>query len=202
MIKTIFFDIGGVLINIYPNKFFENIGVLLSLPSTEIKKYFSKKDHDLYETGKISSNRFYKLFNSRLPKKKKINEDDFWSSWDLILGEEKRTIRIIEKLKLKYPIWLLSNTNSKHLNNKTRERYNFPNIVDGYIYSYEAGFRKPNNDIYIYAAKKVNTKPVNCIFIDDLIENVYIAKKNGFNAIHYKNYDNLIFELKLFNINL
>ena len=103
---------------------------------------------------------------------------------------------------MKYSIWLLSNTNSKHLSNKTRERYNFLNIVDGYIYSYEAGFRKPNNDIYIYAAKKINTKPVNCIFIDDIIENVYIARENNFNAIHYKNYDNLIFELKLFNIHL
>ena len=71
MIKTVLFDIGGVLIDIYPNKFFENIGVLLSLPTDEVKKIFSKKDHDLYETGKISSNRFYKSFNSRLPKKKK-----------------------------------------------------------------------------------------------------------------------------------
>ena len=202
MIKLIFFDIGGVLIDIYPNKFFEKIGRLLSLPPTKIRNCFSKKDHDLYEIGNSSSNIFYKSFNNRLPKRKKIRENEFWSSWDLILGEEKKTIEIIKKLKSEYSIWLLSNTNPKHINDKIQERYIFPSLVDGYIYSYEAGSRKPSDDIYIYAAKKVNVKPANCIFIDDLIENVIAAKKNNFNAIHYKNHNNLILELKSYNIHL
>lgn len=44
--------------------------------------------------------------------------------------------------------------------------------------------RKPGEDIYKYSIEQIGSKPEECLFIDDKLENVKIAEKIGMHTIH------------------
>ena len=131
-----------------------------------------------------------------LPQPCCLKESDFWKGWKLLLGEEKKTLSILQKLKSNYNIWLLSNTNSKHIQDEIEINYLFPKLVDGAIYSFEVGHRKPGKDIYKVALETAKVfAPEESLFIDDLYENIQAARNLGMNAIHFQSIEKLKVEL-------
>ena len=49
--------------------------------------------------------------------------------------------------------------------------------------SCEVGVRKPDQEIYLLACERLNLSPLDCLFLDDHIENVAAAKAMGMDAI-------------------
>ena len=196
MIKTIFFDIGGVLIDIHPEKTYQYISDCVDLSPDIIEKKFPWEAHNEYEKGHISDRDWFMAVKEALPQPCCLKESDFWKGWKLLLGEEKKTLSILQKLKSNYNIWLLSNTNSKHIQDEIEINYLFPKLVNGAIYSFEVGHRKPGEDIYKIALEtaKVFT-PEESLFIDDLYENIQAARNLGMNAIHFQSIEKLKVEL-------
>ena len=200
MIKDIFFDIGNVLIDIYPEHCIQYWSDSTDLKKEEIIKAFSPRLHNNYETGKISNDEFFHGFKNALPQPCCLKKSDFWRGWDKLLGKEKKTVKILETLSKDYNIWLLSNTNPKHIKNKLKPSSNFFNFINGSIFSFEVGLRKPDPSIYRKALSISNTVATEALFIDDLIENIESAKKLGWNTIHYKSYNSLKEELHYLGI--
>ena len=66
MIKDIFFDIGNVLIDIYPEHCIQYWSDSTDLKKEEITKAFSPRLHNNYETGKISNDDFFQGFKNAL----------------------------------------------------------------------------------------------------------------------------------------
>ena len=138
-----------------------------------------------------------------LPQPCCLKESDFWRGWQLLLGKEKQTLNILERLRSDFSVWLLSNTNPKHIQDEIDNKYSFPNLVDGSIYSFEVGCRKPSHVIYEIALKKANVgNPEESLFIDDLIENIQAAKDLGINAIHFESIEKLKIEMNDIGINI
>ena len=123
MIKTIFFDIGGVLIDIHPEKTYQYISDCVDLSPDIIEKKFPWEAHNEYEKGYISDRDWFMAVKEALPQPCCLKESDFWKGWKLLLGEEKKTLSILQKLKSNYNIWLLSNTNSKHIQDEIEINY-------------------------------------------------------------------------------
>jgi len=184
MINTIFFDIGGVLLNIHPDRTIKYLSNLTNLSEKEITEAFPEDAHHKYERGEISGSQFFEAVKRSLPVSKNLTEVQFWESWSLLVGEETEVVNIMNKLTSKYPVWLLSNTNPYHI--LEEERFKLFDKITGGIYSYEVGSRKPEEDIYIKALKIAGTTASESLFIDDLIENVEMAKSLNMNAIHFK----------------
>jgi len=195
MIKTIFFDIGGVLIDINFRKTSRYLADCTDLSIKVIENAFPFQDHNKYEKGILTDYEWFISVKESLPQSCCLKESDFWKAWKILLGRETKVVDIMKKLKKKYSIWLLSNTNSKHINDEIDKKYLFPKIVDDSIYSFEVGFRKPEKEIYIRAASMANSNPEECLFIDDIFENIEAAKKVGFLGIHFKSYNQLIISL-------
>jgi HAD superfamily hydrolase (TIGR01509 family) len=105
-------------------------------------------------------------------------------------------VDLLGVLSQSHSTWLLSNTNPKHIQDEVEKKYLFPSLVDGTIYSFDARCRKPDRQIYDCLLERSQTEPEECIFIDDLIENVEAARLIGIHAIHYSNYNLLSKELK------
>ena len=99
MIKTIFFDIGGVLINIHPNRTFEYLSDCIDIDKNIIKKSFPWDAHNNYEKGLLSDKEWYLAVKDSMPQPSCLKELDFWIGWKLLLGQEKRTLEIIRHLK-------------------------------------------------------------------------------------------------------
>ena len=196
MIKTIFFDIGGVLIDISFRRTSKFISDCIDVPVSKIEETFPSLIHDSYEKGLISDHDWFMKYKESLPQPCHLKEVDFWKAWSLLLGKETKVVSLMEKLKTKYSIWLLSNTNPKHINDEIEKNYRFPKLIDGAIYSFNVGFRKPEKEIYIKAAKVAKSKPDECFFIDDLKDNIQVAKEVGFHGVHFKSYEKLVTYLK------
>ena len=104
-------------------------------------------------------------------------------------------IDILRLLKKHYSIWLLSNTNSHHIKDEIKIRYDFLDEVDGAIYSFDVGKIKPDPEIFHISVNAARTKFENCVFIDDLKSNIESAKKIGILSFQYTSTDQLIKDL-------
>ena len=186
MIKTIFFDIGGVLIDIHPERTYQYLSDSADVEVSMVKESFPWDAHDQYERGIMNNEDWFITYKESLPQPCCLKRSDFWNAWKLLLGEEKNTVNILEALNKQYSIWLLSNTNPKHIQDEIEKRYLFPSLVNGAVYSFDVGVRKPEKEIYEIAMQRANTKPQECLFIDDLLENIQAAKQIGIEGIHFR----------------
>jgi|TARA_B110000196_G_scaffold45013_1_gene35376 putative hydrolase of the HAD superfamily len=191
MIRVLFFDIGGVLIDIHPERTFQYISDCTDLDIEIVKQSFPNELHNQYEKGLINNKEWFLGFKDALPQPVCLKESDFWHAWKLLLGKEKKTVQIIKNLSRNYSIWLLSNTNVKHIDDELKKRYIFPDLVDGAVYSFDVGLRKPDKSIYSIALEKAGVQPDQCVYIDDLIENVEAGREAGFISFHFKSFDQL-----------
>ena len=185
-ISTVFFDIGNVLINIYPERTIQYFSECTGIQYEEIEKRFPIDSHNEYEKGNLSNKEWYLAVKESISQYCSIEETDFWEGWKLLIGREKSCVKVLKRLKNNYSVWLLSNTNPYHIQNIINDRFEFPNLVDGKIYSFEVGLRKPDAEIYKVAFSRSQNVPERCIFIDDQLENVIAAKNVGFIGIHYQ----------------
>ncbi len=193
-IKTIFFDIGGVLLDIHPDRTVAHIAQVMEMPTEDVLNLFPMDAHHRYEKGEVNDEEFYLEVCKSLPKGKHLPEDAFWSAWQKLVGKETGVSEILDELKKKYPVWLLSNTNSRHIVNGVGNSFPFFQHVDGAIYSYEVGSRKPEADIFETALKLANTTAEQSLFIDDNQENIEQAKKMGFQTILFTSVSEMINE--------
>lgn len=195
MIKTIFFDIGGVLIDIHPERTYQYLSDSADVEVSMVKESFPWDAHDQYERGIMNNEDWFITYKESLPQPCCLKRSEFWNAWKLLLGEEKNTVNILEALNKQYSIWLLSNTNPKHIQDEIEKRYLFPSLVNGAVYSFDVGVRKPEKEIYEIAMQRANANPQECLFIDDLLENIQAAKQIGIEGIHFISSEQLKQEL-------
>ena len=186
-IKTIIFDLGGVILDInYQNTIeaFKKIGV-------KNPKYFYTKAYQInlfnnLETGSISNKEFLQEL------KKETNGDlkAIKKAWNaMILNLPIDRIDVLQKLKKKYSIFLLSNTNDIHISkfkNNIGESlyYKFYNLFEKVYYSHKIGLRKPDEKIFKLIINENKLIPNQVLFIDDSPQHIEAAKGMGIKTYH------------------
>lgn len=201
LIKTIIFDIGGVLLNIHPKKTFKFWENITGLSLNKLQESIPWDLHCQYETGKFDDFQFYSAVNKLFPKDNKISVEDFWYGWKLLLGNETPAVDLLESFYKTIPIWLLSNTNPWHVGFlQSSNEYRFHQFIKGAIYSYEVGYRKPDKAVYTLTLERIGVSVPEVLFIDDNEDNVTAAKTLGMNAVIYEGVEKLIESLEKFNI--
>jgi putative hydrolase of the HAD superfamily len=199
MIKAIIFDYGNV-IHKWDNDIFLKEFVKLSGKDYNyvVDIIFGQGLHDKLEAGEILNITFFKKIKDGL--NLKITQDEFFKLFSSKLFKKvETTISLIKKLKKNYKVTLLSNTNKIDFDNVIKRFELFP-LFDAVTLSFEVGHRKPDKEIFFDALKKLNLKPNECVFIDDIKEYSDAASKLGIHGINYLSYENLIKELKKLNI--
>ncbi len=61
--------------------------------------------------------------------------------------------------------------------------------MDGGIFSYKVKMTKPGHGIYRLLCERYGLKPEECLFTDDMPDNIEAAKECGFQAILFEGYD-------------
>jgi len=194
-IKNIVFDLGGVILDIDYNltvKAFENLGI------PNFKEQYSKMSQsnlfDNIETGKIRPEEFRDLI--RKVAEKELTDAEIDGAWNaLILHLPQHRIDILKKLKPKYRLFLLSNTNKIHYDDYS-EVIKRENGIDGleplfektYL-SHEMGLRKPDPEIFKVVLNENNLVAEETLFIDDSPQHIESARTLGIVAYHLENED-------------
>jgi putative hydrolase of the HAD superfamily len=70
-------------------------------------------------------------------------------------------------------------------------RFKLSELFDDLILSYELGFCKPEPEIYHEALRRGGVTANQCLFIDDLAENVRGAEAIGMRTIQFQGFDDL-----------
>ena len=187
-IKQIFFDIGGVLLEIDHVRSLQFWSDCTDLSIDVIKDHFPHEVHEQYEIGKLSDYEFFRAVKDALPQPNCLKEDDFWRGWNKLIVAETETVKLLSLLKQSYNVYLLSNTNPRHIKYEVPSRFSFQNNVTRAFYSFDLGCRKPDTAIYLKTLELAGVKPEESLLIDDVEENVEQARKLGFKTILYTGY--------------
>ena len=189
-IEAIIFDYGGVLINI---DYQATIDEFKSLGIYDFDAMYSQADQsnlfNQIETGQITPDKFVNQLLRLLPEG--IKFEQVVSAWNAIIKDVPiKSIKLLTDLKAKgYKIYLLSNTNSLHIEvannewNKVSE-LKIEELMDAVYYSHEVGLRKPDQSIFEFVCAKHKLDVSKTLFIDDSIQHIEGAKKIGLQTYH------------------
>ena len=185
MIKNIIFDLGHVLVNVnyanFRNKL-ETDGVKEKLYNS----FFTGGNYRNigYEAGRIDTRQFVDKCVNELGLK--MSGSEFADAFNDMFAEIKPMSSLVRNLKTerKYNLYLLSNTSPLHFE-YIKARYEYINLLDNFALSYKLKSLKPEPEIYLKAMDLFNSKPEECVFIDDLEENCVGAEKIGLKTIQY-----------------
>ena len=184
VIKNILFDLGGVLYHIdyeLTIKAFEKLGI------KNFHMHFSQQQQnnlfDSLETGKISDEGFIKKMKVLLPH---CTREEIINAWNaLLIGIPQENIQLLKTLSKQYRLFLLSNTNSIHINRINKLLYKDYNLksldplFDKVYLSHQIGMRKPNSKTFEWVLKDAGILAQETLFVEDSIQHIEIANKLG-----------------------
>jgi glucose-1-phosphatase len=190
-IKNIIFDLGGVILNIEPEHSLNGFSMLCGLTGEELRgKILENRRLFIdYETGRIDSSSFRKEVARIMMHE--MAEFDFDLAWNSIIFDvPEERVRLLEQLRLKYRLFLLSNTNDLHakriddvLATSTCASGVF-GCFEKVYYSHIIHKRKPEMDAFFHVLEENDLAPSETLFIDDMRENIEAAKKTGMHVLH------------------
>lgn len=187
---TILLDLGGVLIDV---DYHATARAFRALGHPEFDRLYSKaqQDHlfDGFETGALSPAEFRDRIRQVLDPS--LSDAVIDANWNAMLGSiPPERIELVSRLKERYQVLLLSNTNAIHVPAfeaiiaRENSITDFKALFDGAYYSCEIGQRKPEAAAYHHVLERHNADPARTLFIDDSIQHVYGARAAGLNAEH------------------
>ncbi len=184
-IKTIFFDLGGVLINFSHEKMCRNIAEFCGLDLGLVKTHlFEKGLSERYEKGDIDSNTLHQHFCNLSGQS--LSLPGLMDATSQIFSQKAEMPPILERCKQQgIQLILLSNTCEPHFL-QARKQFPFLSLFDGFILSYEVGARKPEKKIYDAALELANCPKEQCLYTDDVQEYVDAAIKFGIDSHLFK----------------
>ncbi|MET3028982.1 HAD family phosphatase [Flavobacterium sp. UW10123] len=178
MIDAIIFDFGDIFINL------DKPATISGLQKLGMKEWNNELDqlNLSFETGSISPEDFIGGFQKQLPN---ASKEDILKAWNAVLADFPfYRLEFLQELSKKYRLFLLSNTDSIHINT-FEEKSGISFYKDFYAcfekvyFSFDIGMRKPDPKIYQFVLDQNNLVAENTLFVDDKTENTDSAETLG-----------------------
>jgi len=190
-IKNLVFDFGGVIYQIDHEK---QKKAFLSLGIDNFEHHYSQAIQTAvfadFEKGLVSENEFRRQVSGFLGLKLPHEIiDENWNS--ILVGFMDKSVSLLLKLKERYRLFLLSNTNSIHYKlyiNEFIEKYgyDFNTLFEKTYWSFQIERRKPDAEVFEFVMAEGNMKSGETIFIDDSVQNTIAATHAGMPSIWLK----------------
>jgi putative hydrolase of the HAD superfamily len=189
-IKNLIFDLGNVIIDLDMERTFAQLRHYLGTDyEAALKRLFDKDVFIEYEIGQSSETEF--LHQLRAVADMPVGIGQLRDAWNaMLLGIPLERLEMLERLKQKYQVFLLSNTNNSHLyyvHGYLKTIYGIENFEDRFFhrpyYSHLIGMRKPDRAIYDFVLKDAQLKPSETMFFDDMLVNIKAAQSVGIQAV-------------------
>lgn len=188
MIKTIIFDIGGVVAHTNFEALYSNFAKRVGLSSEFIIAYHKEKVEDLI-LGNITLDQFWKDMR------------DAGADLELDLGKvwidegiknrevNQELISIIKNLRKNYSVGVLTNLTPSRL--ILDEKMGLYSYFDYVVLSCKEHLKKPNPEFYWLGLKIADVRPEEAIFVDDKESCTSAAEAIGIKSIIYTYPDNI-----------
>ena len=202
MIKNIILDVGRVLVAWQPKQMMKEWGYSEETIAALAKALFDSGVWNEADRGVMNDEEFLNYAVSHAPNyEKEIRY--FWEHIDKVIWQLPYTMEWIRAMKKAgYGVYILSNYGSWTYEKTKDEALSFLSEVDGAIFSYEVKQIKPNPDIFQSLFEKFSLVPEECVFLDDLVQNIEGAKAVGMYGIVFTGLEDGLKELKKLGVEL
>jgi len=202
MIRTVISDLGRVVLWFDNEIFLRKLAERAGRPVDGVKAAVHG-DLELlrrFDAGAITTADFYArvmaIVGADMP------YDEFFAMYNDIFTPNAGVIDVLSRAKSAgYKLLLLSNTDPERFG-FVRRTFPALRLFEGYVLSYEVKLLKPDPAIYRAAARTAGSEPGECVFIDDMEENVKAAVAAGLAGIHYLPETDLAAELRKLGLRL
>jgi putative hydrolase of the HAD superfamily len=189
-VKNIILDFGGVIIDVDYHRAADSFR---RLGAVGFEKLYSQKEQtaifDAFEKGILSDEQFRNEVRKYLPAP--VSDEQVDNAWNSMVDSIPRPrMDYLLKLKKKYRLFLLSNTNRIHARDfylKLEKQYGKDCLLQVFekIYlSFQIGMRKPDAEIFNKVMRDNQLSYSETVFIDDSIQHVEGARLAGLTALH------------------
>lgn len=199
-VKAILFDLGDVFYTVDYEKInkemIERTGVPIK-SFTETKRYFYKD----YVAGKITTEEYFDSLrkaansNASIPLLRKV----YAAAYVKYSKIDRKMLSLASELHKRYRLICITNTSPLH-KEINMERGLF-DVFDQVFASAEAK-RIKNVEWFKEILAELKIKSAECVFVDDLEENVGAARAAGIDSIQFTDYESLIRELSVRKIEM
>jgi putative hydrolase of the HAD superfamily len=202
MIRAVISDLGRVVLWFDNGVFLRKLAERAGRPFEEVKAIVHG-DLGLirrFDGGAVTPAGFHERVTSAVGAD--MSREEFYEIYNDIFTPVPAVIDVLARIKAAgYKTLLLSNTDPERFGFVRRR---FPEILffDGYVLSYELKLLKPDPAIYLAAARLAGSAPSECVFIDDMEENVKGAAAAGLAGIVYRPETDLAAELRKLGLHL
>lgn len=195
MIRNIIFDIGNVLTDFRWREFLKDKGfddeMIIRIAKASVESPLWKE----FDRGVLDGEDLMQAFIDSDPE----IEEALYRAYDDIRGMvtiRDYAIGWVQELKAKgYKVWYLSNFSEK-AEKECADSIAFIPYMDGGILSWKDKLIKPDPKIYQLLLERFGLAARECVFIDDLPENVQGAIDQGMHGIVFETREQVIEDLK------
>ena len=184
-VKAVLFDLGKVLFSFDFDTAFRHLSKHCDKSPKDIEAYFIQSGLEvLYDGGKISSLQFY--FKVKRALGLRLGFKHFKNTWNNIFTPIAPMSRLVTRLRLRYRLVLISNTNAMHfefLSKRGAVLKQFHHV----ILSYKEKMRKPDERLYRLAVRACHAKPAEIFYIDDRADLTEAAAALGLKTYTFRN---------------
>ena len=172
--QWIWFDLGGVLVDIQMNAALSHWEEIYGLPSEVwTNALFASGLKENMDKGKISTEQVVETLREICPA---MDRTGFDAGWRKVLTPRPSMVALVHELAERYPLALLSNTDPVHFQ-WAQEEISGLSSMRMHLVSFNAGCWKPEPSFYQWALQHV-LPPENVFFVDDLVKNVEGRTRN------------------------
>lgn len=192
MIKTLIFDLGGVLVSLNRERCLENFSKNLGFENfgDYLNAYAQKGFFAKYENGDMDSIEFRDEIRKRCTRENVQDEDIDEAFFTFLTHVDPYKVKLLMELKKKYHLLLLSNVNPIGWSKCCELFYDaneidIEDVFEKLYLSYRVKASKPGKEIYEYLIKDSGINPEEALFIDDSKANIEAGAEMGLNTLYY-----------------
>lgn len=193
-IRAVFFDFGGVIARTEFQAPRVRLADRLGMDYDDlVRLVFESETSRTASVGAIRADEHWAAVMKRLRRpvsEAKAIRDEFFAG-DVV---DRVLVDFIHSLRPRFKTGLISNAWDDLRDWLLREK--IAEAFDQIVISAEVGAVKPKAEIYLLALKQLEVSPSEAVFVDDFIENVEGARAVGMSAIHFRDPEAALDELK------
>jgi glucose-1-phosphatase len=206
-VKLIVFDMGHVFIDFKFDEVCRGFCNRAGIGMEHFRPVVNRLSKLGYEIGQISTEGFLEHLNVELRaisvaegiKFDDITVEEFHALWNHNFSENEEMAELLQHLKGRRALALLSNTNESHFES-LESKYKVTRHFVLVFLSYLLGMQKPDLKIYEHVIEIAGLRPEEIVFIDDRTENIDAARSLGIISIQFESPAQLKQELRLLNL--
>lgn len=175
MIRNVVFDMGNVLLDYQPQKFADGLLRDPEAAGAVVRELFGGPEWKLLDAGAVELSEALARVQARIPQYEQ-EAALVMERWPYVMEPVPGMPELVERLKGRgYGLYLLTNTSMQFF--QFREHFELLRRFDGFIASAKEKLVKPDPAIYRLLCNRFGLVPQECLFIDDLEQNVEAAER-------------------------